>query len=169
MTGELRHGSERNESCPSCGEWKRADAALCRSCRDEQSAREAKGQLPPRWSLDADAADPAYGRTCPECGGPKRNYHARRCGKCVGRGDALYNIGRTESNITFRHEPTGELRSFQCFGRGVRAQVADGLAHFDAPDEWVVESRSTPESILTDLHREPTNRPHSRNFRRGAT
>jgi len=168
MTGEQRYGPARSKACPSCGGPKTAMAALCRTCRDAVVRREAKGRLP---SVVFDAArgerNPAYGHTCPTCGGYKGNFHSRQCEECVGRGDALYTVGRREAIITFRNLLTGVLHTRHCVGRGVRAQVADGLRQLSGYGlgPWQVAARSTPESILTDLRRPRNARVKNRNFK----
>src|SRR5262245_63691192 len=94
--------------------------------------------------------DPGYGPKCPECGGPK-DERARRCVKCRYGEDAtgLTYVGRVESIITYRNRETAALLTRHCHGPTVPAQVADGLRGL--PEEWVVECRSTPDSILQDL------------------
>ena len=104
---------------------------------------------------------------CPRCGQPMRN-DSRTCRRCwaderrgkawptSGAGhysdDAVHSVGRRESIVTFRDELTGRVRTCQCIGQGVPAQLEHGLSQLPA-GQWVVESRSTPESILNDLRR----------------
>lgn len=105
--------------------------------------------------------DPGYGPVCPECGGPK-DVRSPRCVYCrhgrqpgddvpgrVAGEDAVHTVGRRESIITFRNRETGALLTRHCHGPTMPAQVADGRRGLG--EEWVVECRSTPASILIDL------------------
>lgn len=155
MTGELRHGEGRSQICRGCGGRKTPTAALCERCRRLQDAAEARGKLPPLWLAFAltGKRDPAYGFTCPECGGPKRSFHARRCGDCAGRGDPLHDVSRHESIITFADEDERVITR-HCIGRNRSGQIADGLRQLP-PGHWRPVCISNPASILRDLERRP--------------
>jgi hypothetical protein len=58
--------------------------------------------------------------------------------------------GRSESIISYREQASGRVLTRRCYGKGVAAQIADGLRQLPEGD-WQVQSRSTPGSILRDL------------------
>ena len=116
------------------------------------------------------AGDEFYGDVCPDCGGPKHRQ-SRRCVYCwtkldapsrgarlvgVFRPLAVHSVGRRESILTFENE-RGGTRTVHAYGRGVPAQIADGLRQLPG-DGWRVVCRSTPESILEDLRGRPLRR-----------
>jgi len=113
--------------------------------------------------------DPGYGPVCPVCGGPKAP-DAYRCLGCwakvrpalsSGAGlseDAVHTVGRRESIVTYRNRETGALLTRNCHGPTVPAQIANGRRGLG--EEWVVECRSTPASILRDLRGRKVQRRH---------
>lgn len=85
---------------------------------------------------------------------------SKRCRDCAARArkgqttrttqDAVHTVARRESIITFRRVEDGRVRTLQCFGAGLKLQIADGKARLGEGD-WEVECRSTPLTILQDI------------------
>lgn len=97
------------------------------------------------------------------CGARKRKL-SQSCQSCVNhsqrgstgqegiyKDDSVWTISRRESIITFARGD--ELRSVHCIGQGKDAQIRDGERQLKGGG-WIVQCRSTPQSILTDLRRQ---------------
>jgi hypothetical protein len=101
---------------------------------------------------------------CPDCGG-KKGKTSKRCQACdrasrhgdpryaaAGRkpsSHSVWAIGRRESIITFGRG--SEVRTLHCIGANSSGQIAHGRSRLDG-EGWEVLCRSTPQSILADLH-----------------
>ena len=100
--------------------------------------------------------DHGYGRTC-VCGGPKHksSFRCARCRAALRVETADYTTGRHEAIVTFKDDDTGEVQTRQCYGATAPEQIGHGLRQL-RPGNWRVLSRSTPDTILTDLRRSAT-------------